>query len=155
MENWGHRTSAISIIVSGININNDYNYAGVNSGTSSGSIVRNLANRELLWETTKTTNIGIDAGILNDKIIVTLEYFKRRSEDILTNLPIPLHGGLGSSLRSNAATIENQGFELNITYRGGSSLSDFSYDVGLNITTLNNEVVALGEGGESYYWRWV
>lgn len=133
-------------IVSGININNGYNYAGVNSGTSSGSIVRNLANRELIWETTKTTNIGIDAGILDDKITLTLEYFKRTSEDILTNLPIPLHGGLGSSLRSNAATIENSGFELNAVYRGGTSANDFNYDIGVNITTLQNEVIALGEG---------
>lgn len=133
-------------IVSGININNAYNYAGVNSGTSAGSIVRNLANRGLIWETTKTTNVGIDAGILDDKITLTLEYFKRRSEDILTNLPIPRHGGLGASLRSNAATIDNQGFELNATYRGGSSLSDFKYDIGVNITTLKNEVISLGEG---------
>ncbi len=133
-------------IVSGINIDNGYNYAGVNSGTSAGSIVRNLANRGLVWETTKTTNVGIDAGFLNDKITLTLEYFKRRSEDILTNLPIPLHGGLGGSLRSNAATIDNQGFEMNATYRGGSSQSDFSYDIGVNVTTLKNEVISLGEG---------
>jgi len=133
-------------IVSGINIDNGYNYAGVNSGTSSGSIVRQLANRNLIWETTKSTNIGIDAGFLDDKITLTLEYFKKRAEDILTNLPIPLHGGVGSSLRSNAATIDNQGFELAATYRGGSSLSDFSYSIGLNLTTLKNEVIALGEG---------
>ena len=133
-------------IVSGINIDNGYNYAGVNSGTSSGSIVRNLANRGLIWETTKTTNVGIDAGFLNDKITLTLEYFKRRSEDILTNLPIPRHGGLGASLRSNAATIDNQGFEMNATYRGGSSQSNFNYDIGFNITTLKNEVISLGEG---------
>ena len=133
-------------IVSGVNINNDYNYAGVNSGTSSGSIVRQLANPNLIWETTKTTNVGIDAGILDDKITLTLEYFKKRSEDILTNLPIPLHGGVGGSLRSNAATIENSGFELAASYRGGSSLSDFSYSVGFNLTTLSNEVISLGEG---------
>ncbi len=133
-------------IVSGINIDNGYNYAGVNSGTSAGSIVRQIANRNLIWETTKTTNIGIDAGFLDDKITLTLEYFKKRSEDILTNLPIPLHGGLGNSLRSNAATIDNQGFELAATYRGGSSLTDFSYSIGVNLTTLDNEVIALGEG---------
>ena len=133
-------------IVSGININNGYNYAGVNSGTSPGSIVRNLANPNLIWETTKSTNVGIDAGIWNDKLVVTLEYFQKRSEDILTNLPIPLHGGLGSSLRSNAATIDNEGFELGATYRSASSSGDFNYDIGLNITTLNNEVIALGEG---------
>nr|MBX2876567.1 SusC/RagA family TonB-linked outer membrane protein [Saprospiraceae bacterium] len=133
-------------IVSGINIDNGYNYAGVNSGTSAGSIVRQIANRNLIWETTKTTNIGIDAGFLDDKITLTLEYFQKRSQDILTNLPIPLHGGLGNSLRSNAATIDNQGFELAATYRGGSSVKDFSYSIGFNLSTLNNEVVALGEG---------
>lgn len=133
-------------IVSGININNGYNYAGVNSGTSAGSTVRQLANKNLVWETTKTTNVGIDAGFLNDKITLTLEYFQKRSEDILTNLPIPLHGGVGNSLRSNAATIDNQGFELAATYRGGSSTKDFTYSIGLNLTTLKNEVIALGEG---------
>lgn len=133
-------------IVSGININNGYNYAGVNSGTSSGSIVRNLANGNLIWETTKTTNVGIDAGILNDKLILTLEYFQKRSEDILTNLPIPLHGGLGSSLRSNAATIDNKGFELGASYKDISASGDFSYNIAFNLTTLKNEVIALGEG---------
>jgi len=133
-------------IISGININNGYNYAGVNSGTSSGSIVRDLANRKLIWETTKSTNIGIDAGILNDKLVLTIEYFQKRSEDILTNLPIPLHGGLGTSLRSNAATIDNKGFELGAQYKSISESGDFSYNIGLNLTTLKNEVIALGEG---------
>lgn len=133
-------------IISGININNGYNFAGVNSGTSAGSIVRNLANPNLIWETTKTTNVGIDAGILDDKLVITLEYFKKRSEDILTNLPIPLHGGLGASLRSNAATIDNEGFEFGATYKSLSASSDFSYNIGVNVTTLRNEVISLGEG---------
>tara|TARA_R110000744_G_scaffold316945_1_gene423606 strand:+ start:2192 stop:5554 length:3363 start_codon:yes stop_codon:yes gene_type:complete len=126
-----------------LNTSNFYNLGGT---VYNGSIVTNLANSKLKWETTKMANYGIDTEFLNGKIGLSVEYYTKRSEDILVNVPIPLHGGLGTSLTNNAATIENKGFEFTGTYRHVTPDNGFNYDVVLNFNIVNNEVVALGDG---------
>ncbi|MBM1105009.1 TonB-dependent receptor [Aurantibacter crassamenti] len=132
------------ITSSALNTSNFYNLGGTVYG---GSIVTQLANPDLKWETTTIQNYGFDAEFLDGKVSFSAEYFKKRSEDILVNVPIPLSGGTGSSLPSNAATIDNSGFEFGGTYRH-FSLDDegVNFDVTLNFNTLKNEVIALGDG---------
>ena len=126
-----------------LNTSNFYNLGGLVYG---GSIVTNLANPDLKWETTTIQNYGFDAEFLDGKISFSAEYFKKRSEDILVSVPIPLSGGLGASLPSNAATIDNKGFEFGGSYRHFSLDDGLNFDVTLNFNTLDNEVIALGDG---------
>ena len=126
-----------------LNTSNFYNLGGAIYG---GSIVTNLANPNLKWETTKILNYGLDAELLDGRISFSVEYYKKRSEDILVNVPIPIHGGLGRFLTSNAATIDNKGFEFGGTYRHIAENDGLNFDVTLNFNTLKNEVIALGDG---------
>ncbi|MDN5204331.1 SusC/RagA family TonB-linked outer membrane protein [Fulvivirgaceae bacterium BMA10] len=125
-----------------ININNGYAIGNV---PRSGSTVLNLSNPSLFWETTTSSDIGIDLELLDGKISIVTDYFVKKSEDILVNLPIPVGGGQGSFLRTNAATMENRGFEFLIGYHDKLQ-NGLSFDGSLNFTTLTNEVTALGEG---------
>nr|WP_299071888.1 TonB-dependent receptor [uncultured Allomuricauda sp.] len=126
-----------------LNVNNFYT---LGSTVQNGQIVNELANPDLKWETTTIQNYGFDTEFLDGKISLTAEYYKKRSEDILVNVPIPLSGGLGLTLANNAATIDNQGFEFSGTYRHFSQNDGVNFDVTLNLNTLDNEVIALGDG---------
>lgn len=127
-----------------LNINNFYNLGGT---VYSGGIVRELSNPTLIWETSTISNIALDARLFDGKVSLTMEYFNKKSEDILANVPIPNSGGLGGSLIANAASIQNKGFEFQATYTHDSGESKgFNYNVGFNFNTIKNEVLALGDG---------
>src|SRR5690606_6642132 len=59
-----------------------------------GYLQSTLANTNLGWETTTQTNVGLDMGFMNNKIIFTVDYYKKRTDDILLNLAIPATVGL-------------------------------------------------------------
>ncbi len=120
----------------------------------SGATNIRLANSDLHWETKKTTNIGIDASFLDDKITLTTEYFIAKTIDVLTELPIPLTtGNAGGDPPVNAASIQNKGFEFAATYRQREGA--FKWDATLNATKIKNEVIGLGNigVGKSYIQR--
>lgn len=126
-----------------LNVSNFYN---VGSTVQGGQIVNQLANPDLKWETTTIQNYGFDAELLDGKINFSAEYYKKRSEDILVAVPIPLSGGVGGTVDNNAATIDNQGFEFGATYRHFSKNDGLNFNATLNFNTVKNEVVALGDG---------
>jgi TonB-dependent starch-binding outer membrane protein SusC len=104
-----------------------------------------LANADLRWEKRKTTNIGTDVSLLNNRITITAEYYKSVSEDVLINAPIALTTGSAGSPLVNAASLENTGIELGITYR--ENRRKLKYDITANITTVKNKVTELGNLG--------
>jgi len=104
-----------------------------------------LANDELRWEKLKQTNVGIDLGMLDNSLRITADYFVARTEDVLFGFPILMTtGNDGGNPISNAATIENKGFELDLSY--SKKINDFSYNASINFTKLNNKLVSLGNG---------
>ncbi|WP_367755766.1 SusC/RagA family TonB-linked outer membrane protein [Flavobacterium sp. WC2430] len=104
-----------------------------------------LANEELRWEKLKQTNVGIDLGMLNNSLRLTADYFIARTEDVLFGFPILMTtGNDGGNPISNAATIENKGFELDLSYN--KKINDFSFNASINFTKLNNKLVSLGNG---------
>ncbi len=110
-----------------------------------------LANRDLRWETKKTTNFGLDASILNSQLSFTAEYFIAKTEDVLTSIPLPsTAGNAGGNPPVNAASLENRGFELSTTYRPAAA-GDFNWNVTLNLTSIQNKVTGLGNIGSNTY----
>ncbi|MFV8334992.1 SusC/RagA family TonB-linked outer membrane protein [Flavobacterium sp. RSP29] len=104
-----------------------------------------LANAELRWEKLKQTNIGVDLAMLNSSLRLTADYFIARTEDVLFGFPILMTtGNDGGNPISNAATVENKGFELDLSY--SKKISDFSFNASINFTKLNNKLVSLGNG---------
>jgi TonB-linked SusC/RagA family outer membrane protein len=118
---------------------------GPNEIEQLGAINTQLANADLRWETKKTTNIGLDAAFLNNRLNVTAEYFIAKTNDVLVDLPISLTtGNAGGSPPVNAASLQNTGFELSATYRGDAS-RNFKWDVTLNFTSIRNKVTSFGD----------
>jgi TonB-linked SusC/RagA family outer membrane protein len=112
----------------------------------SGVALTSLANPYIRWETTEQYNIGLDAGLFNNRLTLEANYFSRKSYDILyTNFPIPGTLGVNSLAAQNSAKMLNKGMELNVNY--GNKNKDFNYNVGFNVTKFaKNKVTDLGTG---------
>ena len=106
-------------------------------------------NPDLKWETTTQANVGIDAALFKNKLLLTLDYYDKRTKDILINPPaLGAYGSIGNQL-INGATVHNKGFEATITYR--DQIRDFSYDVSFNISSYKNKVTSLGNDAQPIY----
>lgn len=140
----GSQNIANYITTSTLNINADYYFAG---GVQNGVALTQFKNPDIKWESSRTTDVGTDISLLNNKILITADYFDRRSFDILATIPIPIYGGAGGSLTQNAATISNKGFELSATYNHQpASKGGLQYSVTGIFTRIKNNVISLGNG---------
>ncbi|KAA6436845.1 TonB-dependent receptor [Dyadobacter flavalbus] len=102
------------------------------------------SNPDLKWETTTSTNFGIDAGFFSNRLSLTADYFIKNTSDMIVRVPIPVFAGVGPPY-VNAGSMSNKGVELALNYR--SSVKDFTYDIGVNASKILNRVTDLG-GGE-------
>ena len=116
-----------------------------------GSALGAISNPEIRWEKQKALDVGVDMRLWDNKINITADYFKRRTEDLLV---IPqVSGILGSAAPGssppiiNAGIVENKGFEFAIGYTGDIG-EDFSFNVNYNFTTLDNEVITVSAEGD-------
>jgi len=101
-------------------------------------------NPDLRWETTTQTDIGLEIGVLNNRLTGEFDYYHRVTDDILVELSTPGHmgNGQGQRVRYNAGKILNRGFEGAITWR--ERVRDFSYGIGVLASTIHNEVLSVG-----------
>ncbi len=128
--------------VSSISVGND-NFVFGNT-IFTGGTQNVLANTGIRWETTETTNIGIDGGLLDGRLNFTFEYFIRKTKDILLQIPIPLVVGLSPSTQ-NAANVENRGWDLSLGWR--DDINDFRYSISVVASDFTNEVTNLADVG--------
>lgn len=108
-----------------------------------------LANPELRWEETTQTNIGIEFGVLNNRLTAEIDYYRRVTNDILTSVPIPNYVGSQADPVVNAAEVLNRGFDLTAGWQ--ETRGKFSYNVNFVGSTVYNEVLGLGEGKEEIF----
>ncbi len=101
-------------------------------------------NRDVKWEEISQTNVGLDVDLLQNKIGITLDWYLKKSSDMLIGFPNPAFTGLPAPSR-NAADVENKGFETIIMYRD-EFFGDFSVDVNANIGFNQNELTSLNGG---------
>jgi TonB-linked SusC/RagA family outer membrane protein len=96
----------------------------------------------LKWETNTQTNVGLDIGLLNNGLNITLDYFVRDSRDLLLYRSMRPSTGF-SQVYSNAGHIRNTGLEFNIVFN--KSMGDWNFGATLSGSTLRNEVVDVGD----------
>jgi TonB-linked SusC/RagA family outer membrane protein len=109
-----------------------------------GTIAVDVKDPDIKWEDTETINVAVETGMFDNRFNFTAEYFKKRSSDLLAAVPLPFStGAFPANIRTNAAIIENSGFEFAISYRNSDNA--FKYDISANIGTLDNEVIQIGE----------
>ena len=118
---------------------------GQNQTRVTGYSITNSVNPDLTWETTKTTNVGLEFNTFNNSLSITMDYFKKDTEDILVSTPLSFITGTGNAVPANRGSITNSGFEFLANYRNQIS-DDFSLNATFNFSTLNNEVTSIGDG---------
>lgn len=97
-----------------------------------------LYNPDLKWETSEQLNIGLDLRAFKDRFSLSMDWYKKKTKDlIVSNIIIPYEAG-NSAAPMNAGNVVNEGFELEASWR--DNIGDFSYSVSGNIATLKNEV---------------
>jgi len=109
-----------------------------------GSAVGVIPNKDLRWESDTKIDLGFETKLFDNKLEVTADYFNNtRTDLIVAGVPISgINGSYapGSGAPSvNAGKVRNSGFELVLNYK--NNINDFKYDLGFNITTINNEVL--------------
>lgn len=109
-----------------------------------GAAPTSLGNKELQWETSEQTNIGLDIALLKDRFSFTMDYFIRKTDDILLSESVPRTSGTASITR-NVGGMKNSGFEFTIGWK--DDVRDFRYDINANLSLIKNEVTNLGKAG--------
>ncbi len=123
-------------------VTNNQNYV-FNNTPQPGSIPTQLANTNIKWENTKSTNFGLDADFFNYKLSLTADYFVKKTSDMIALLPVPDYLGFAPP-RANVGSMENRGIELSLSYN--NKVGDFGYNLSANFTKVNNKILSLGGG---------
>ena len=126
-----------------VNFNQRYTF-GESQTPQVGATPTSLANTEIKWEETVQTNIGLDLGILDNKLQFVMDYFVKNTNDMLLRVPIPSSSGYSASPFVNAGSVQNKGWEFSAIYKNVSG--NFNYDIALNLSGIKNEVTSLGQG---------
>lgn len=102
----------------------------------------NPYNASLKWEETTTYNIGLDFGFFDDKLVGTVDAYKRVTNDLLNEIPIPIATNFSNFLLSNVGSLENKGVEATLTYRPVVT-EDLLVEVGGTFTYNQNVITSM------------
>lgn len=123
--------------------NASYDFVGDNTTITPGVQKSMSGNNDLRWEQTEQLNFGIDASFMDSRLGLTLDYFKKKTEDMLIQKPYIGAIGEGGYKWYNAASMDNSGVEATLTWR--DEINDFRYDVSFNLSYYKNEITDLPE----------
>jgi len=102
----------------------------------------NIANPNLKWETTATSNIGLDLGLWNNRLMISADYYEKKTSDLLLNVSIPQTSGYTSILQ-NIGLVDNKGFEFSVTSKNIEN-KKISWSTSFTFSTNKNKVISLG-----------
>lgn len=125
----------------------DHVWYYLNNVKVTGALPTTPANPNVKWESQHSTDIGMDLALLDHQLTITVDYYNKKTNDMLVNVPISYTAGYIDNFPTlNAGSISNKGFEFAATYR--KSVNKFSYSVSANLSTVKNKVLSLGNGNE-------
>ncbi|WP_020533088.1 SusC/RagA family TonB-linked outer membrane protein [Flexithrix dorotheae] len=123
----------------------DYGLAGSTSVQAPAPV--NFVNKEVIWETNETFDVGFDMTFLDNKFDLLMTYYKRTTKDFLISLPLPRITGFENT-PANVGEVVNSGIELELGYH--QNFGEFNLDIATNLTTVKNELTALAPGIEEF-----
>jgi TonB-linked SusC/RagA family outer membrane protein len=130
-----------------------YGYPDGTTGDQPGTAPQQLANPNLKWESTRQTNVGLDAGFFNGRVTIEANYYYKYTSNLLLALPVQAITGFTSQY-SNAGEVSNKGYEFSINtinFRNG----DFSWQTNFNIAGNVNKVEKLATPIYQYNRNWI
>ncbi|RZK77281.1 MAG: TonB-dependent receptor, partial [Pedobacter sp.] len=118
-------------------------YGAAAYGNQSGIAFNNTGNPELKWESQKSYDIGVDVGLLNNKLSLVMAYWKKDNKDAILSAPTPPSIGIpGNSISRNIGSITNNGLEFAVNADLFSERA-VKWTTSLNFSTQNNKVLGL------------
>lgn len=131
----------------GSTIYDRYNF-GSPSTAVIGAGVTSVGNPELMWETSRQFDVGLDLSFFNNSLDFVVDYFVKNIDNMLMQEPQPTTLGLISYPYANVGSMKNEGWEFGINYRKG--FGDWFLTASANISTYRNKVKSLGNGDAIY-----
>ncbi|NML38791.1 TonB-dependent receptor [Chitinophaga sp. G-6-1-13] len=119
---------------------------GEGSASYPGTVATRLSNPDLRWESTAQLDLGVDMGFANNRVNVTLDYYHKKTNDLIFNVPIGDWNGF-SSQTVNTGSLENKGIELGITTE---NIHNNSFNWTTTINIAYNKQKCLDLGGRPY-----
>jgi TonB-linked SusC/RagA family outer membrane protein len=128
-----------------VNANSAYYPFDNNINGGAASSIPGLGNKDLEWETTKQLNIGLDLGLLNNAITLSAEYYNRKTDNLILQVPLPpTMGFINATVPQNVGGMTNNGFEFQLGYNDRNG--DFTWNALANMSFITNKVDKLAEG---------
>lgn len=130
-----------------VTVNANSAYYPFNNSLTAGpaSSIQRLGNKELEWEKTKQLNIGLDLGLLQNRLTLSAEYFSRETDNLILAVPTPPSMGyIQTNVNQNVGSMKNNGFELQLGY--AQREGDFRWNATGNMSVITNKVLKLAEG---------
>ena len=127
-------------------------HAYYNIGLNNGVTYRpDAVNKDLTWEKTTTYNAGIDLSFLNDRLMFNLDWYYRKTTDLINTVYMAAGSTFRNKLTSNIGSLHNTGFEFGATVRPIQT-KDFRWELNYNFTYNKNKIDELVSGnGDNYY----
>jgi len=122
----------------GLLSSSNYTYG---STVVNGLSINNISNRDLKWEKTTQYNAGLDVGMFNNRLNLTLDAYYSVTKDLLLNVPVPDITGFANQL-TNIGKMRNQGLEIGITSK--NLVHEFTWTTDFNFSINRNKVLELG-----------
>ena len=94
------------------------------------------------WEETTTLNFGLDFGFARDRIYGSIEYYQRKTDDLINYISVPAGSNLTNFIYTNIGSMENTGIEFSLTGRPISTQNAF-WEIGFNVNYNKNEITKL------------
>lgn len=127
-------------------LNKAYSFNGSVQTATNGAQINQIIDPNINWETTEEYDVALEFELLDSKLTGEVNYYNKKVENALIRIPIPRTvGDIDGTIITNAASIENKGVEVVLTWRDKIN-DDFSYSISGNTTFNNNNVVALNGG---------
>lgn len=114
--------------------------------TKAGLLPTQPGNNDLTWEKSKQLDLGIDYGFLNNRITGEIDYYNKRTDGLLFNVPLPISSG-ASSIARNIGLVESKGFEFVVNGKIIDN-NDFNWTTSFNLTTNNSNVLELPDNNQ-------
>jgi len=114
---------------------------GTTQTSTSGFVVGNISNSKLRWEKTNSYNVGLDIGLLRNRITMSADVYYKKTTDLLLNAPVSLTTGF-ANMFDNVGSVENKGFELEVNTANVAN-KIFRWNTSLNVSLNRNKITAL------------
>lgn len=120
----------------------------INNAIVRGAVPSAFGNPDLKWETTYETNIGLDLAFFQNRISLSVEAYRKKTEDLLLNATLPASSGYSSAFK-NIGSVQNQGLEFTLNTTNIRN-NNFTWTSSFNIAFNQNKVLSLTENQEVY-----